>query len=196
MSLPPPSLPIYMHANARALLLWTRVTLEKLRPGTTSIWHLRELLSSNTQLSQSLCFGVWFDNFWATLPKAFYAILTSFCFEWMGKWYTSCNAFNSQLITAFGTLQVHRDSMSRESICFREIKCQAEAAMPHVREALEGAEGVHINYLSLGWKIHHTLMCPTYMLTCWKYPLRRYHKHLSLILTDHFSSGFGTTSYT
>lgn len=148
------------------------------------------------QPSQSLCFSVWFDNFWATLPKAFYALLTSFHFKWMGKWYTSCNAFNAQLITAFSILWVHWDSMSRESTCSREIKCQAEAAMPYVREALEGEEGVHINYLSLGWKIRHTLMCPTYMLTCWKYTLHRHHKHLSLIfLTGHFSSGFGTTNY-
>lgn len=63
---------------------------------------------------------------------------------------TTCNAFNSQLVTAFRTLQVDRDSMSRESICFREIKCQAEAAMPYIREALEGAEGIHINYPFLG----------------------------------------------
>lgn len=168
MSLPPPSLPMYLHTNVRALLSWTCVTLEKLQTGRTSVQHLHELLSSNMQPSQSLCFGVWFDSFWATLLKACYALLTSSCFEWMGKWYTSCNAFNSQLITVIGTLQVRQDSMSRESICFREMQCQAGAAMPYVRKAPEGTEGVHINYLPSGWKICHTFTCSTDKLTCWK----------------------------
>lgn len=84
-------------------------------------------------------------------------LLRSLISEWMGKWCTSCKAPNSQPIIFFQTLRVHQDLVSREPICFREIKYQAEAAMPYVREALEGAEGVHINYLFLGWKMCHSL---------------------------------------
>lgn len=97
------------------------------------------------------------DNFYLTFPRAtlkqnaalslpllrclIWQLLSSFmwkpsvCFsdllvwsEWVSKWCTSCKAPNSQPVTAFQTLQVHHESMSRESICFREIKCQAEAA--------------------------------------------------------------------
>jgi len=110
-----------------------------------------------------VCFRVWFDNFWLTLPKAFHTVHTSFCFEWfIRKLYTNCNAFNSQLIAPFGALQ---GSMSRETICLEKTQCQVGVAAPYVREAPEGAEGIHINYLSLRWKMCRTLRCPTCILT-------------------------------
>lgn len=140
-----------------------------------------------------ICFSVCFDN-WATLSKAFHAVLTSFCFEWfICKLYTNCNAFNSQLIAPFGALQ---GSMSRETICLKKTQCQVGVVASYVREAPEGAEGIHINYLSLRWGMCCSLRCPKYILMLIVHFAQISQALKPYILTDHFSFNFGAASYT
>lgn len=119
---------------------WCTVTVDLCYPGESVTRNNLYLTSPDAMLKQNAALSLPLIRclIWQLLSSFVWKLLGCFSdllfwSEWVSKWFTSCKAPNSQPTIAFQTLQVHHDSMAREPICFREIKCQAEAAMPYVR---------------------------------------------------------------
>lgn len=81
MSLPPPSLSIYIHTHTPTLPADPCYPTEAATRDNSYVTPLWATLKQYAALSIPRS-GVRLDNFWGASPKAFYSFLTSFSFEW------------------------------------------------------------------------------------------------------------------